>query len=92
MPFAPLVSGRIWQTLEAKDKENITDLVKQQLDAQIKDIVTTELGLIDKFKASGIAFKSASNYNPAPVIAEFDKVWLPKAPQIAELRKIGATL
>ena len=92
MPFAPLVSGRIWQTLDAKDKALITDLVKQQLDAQIKDIVTTELGLIDKFKASGIAIKSATNYNPAPVIAEFDKVWLPKAPQIAELRKIGAAL
>jgi len=26
------------------------------------------------------------------VIAEFDKIWLPKAPVLAELRKIGATL
>jgi hypothetical protein len=26
------------------------------------------------------------------VIAEFDKVWLPKAPVLAELRKVGATL
>jgi len=92
MPFAPLVSGRIWKTLDGKDKALITDLVKQSLDAQIKDIVTTELGLIDKFKASGITIKSDAGYNPAPVIAEFDKIWLPKAPQIAELRKIGATL
>ncbi|MGF6348536.1 TRAP transporter substrate-binding protein [Variovorax sp. W2I14] len=92
MPFAPLVSGRIWQTLDAKDKALITDLVKQSLDTQIKDIVTTELGLIDKFKGSGIAIKSGEGYNPASIIAEFDKVWLPKAPQIAELRKIGAAL
>lgn len=92
MPFAPLVSGRIWQTLDAKDKDLIRDLVKHALDAQIKDIVTTELGLIDKFKASGIAFKSDSGYNPAPIIQEFDKLWLPKSPQIAELRKIGAAL
>ena len=92
MPFAPLVSGRIWQTLDAKDKALITDLVKQSLDAQIKDIVTTELGLIDKFKASGIAFKSEAGYNPAPIIQAFDKIWLPKAPQIAELRKVGAAL
>ena len=92
MPFAPLVSGRIWQTLDAKDKALITDLVKQSLDAQIKDIVTTELGLIDKFKASGIAFKSEAGYNPAPIIEAFDKMWLPKAPQIAELRKVGAAL
>ena len=92
MPFAPLVSGRIWQTLDAKDKALITDLVKQSLDAQIKDIVTTELGLIDKFKTSGIAFKSDAGYNPAPIIEAFDKMWLPKAPQIAELRKVGAAL
>ena len=92
MPFAPLVSGRIWQTLDAKDKALITDLVKQSLDAQIKDIVTTELGLIDKFKTSGIAFKSEAGYNPAPIIEAFDKMWLPKAPQIAELRKVGAAL
>jgi hypothetical protein len=26
------------------------------------------------------------------VIAEFDKLWLPKAPVLAELRKIGATI
>ena len=92
MPFAPLVSGRLWKTLDAKDKTLITDLVKQSLDAQIKDIVTTELGLIDKFKASGLAIKGEGSYNPAPIIEAFDKVWLPKAPQIAELRKIGATL
>ena len=69
MPFAPLVSGRIWQTLDAKDKALITDLVKQSLDAQIKDIVTTELGLIDKFKTSGIALKSEAGHNPAPITA-----------------------
>ena len=92
MPFAPLVSGRIWQTLDAKDKALITDLVKQSLDAQIKDIVTTELGLIDKFKTSGIAFKSEAGYNPTPIIQAFDKIWLPQAPQIAELRKVGAAL
>lgn len=92
MPFAPLVSGRIWQTLDAKDKALITDLVKQSLDAQIKDIVTTELGLIDKFKATSLVIKNDTAFNPAPLIAEFDKLWLPKAPTIAELRKIGATL
>jgi TRAP-type C4-dicarboxylate transport system substrate-binding protein len=92
MPFAPLVSGRIWQGMDAKDKELIRKLVAQSLDAQINDIVTTEAGLIEKFKGSGIAFKTAGNYNPDGIIQEFDKLWLPKAPQIAELRKAGATL
>ena len=92
MPFAPLVSGRIWQGMDAKDKELIRKLVAQSLDAQINDIVTTEAGLIEKFKGSGIAFKTAGNYNPDGIIQEFDKLWLPKAPQIAELRKVGAAL
>ena len=64
MPFAPLVSGRIWQGLDAKDKDVIRKLVAQSLDAQINDIVTTEAGLIEKFKGTSIAFKTASSFNP----------------------------
>ena len=70
----------------------IRRLVAQSLDAQINDIVTTEAGLIDKFKATPIAFHTAAAFNPDGLIAEFDKLWLPKAPQIAELRKAGASL
>ena len=62
------------------------------LDAQINDIVTTEAGLIEKFKGTSIAFKTAAAFNPDSTIQEFDKLWLPKAPQIAELRKAGASL
>ena len=92
MPFAPLVSGRIWQTLDAKDRSLITELVRTQLDVQIRDIVTTELGLVDKFKATDIKIKNDPGFDPAPLIAEFDRIWVPKAPAIAELRKVGATL
>ena len=92
MPFAPLVSGRIWQTLDAKDKDLVRGLVEKALTAQINDIVTTEADLIGKFKQTGIAYKNDSGYDPKPTIEAFDKMWLPKAPQIAELRKVGATL
>jgi TRAP-type C4-dicarboxylate transport system substrate-binding protein len=64
MPFAPLVSGRIWQGLDAKDRELIRRLVAQSLDAQINDIVTTEAGLIEKFKAA----RSAPPCNHAPAV------------------------
>ena len=92
MPFAPLVSGRIWQGLDAKDKDLVRALVNQALIAQSNDIVTTEAGLIDKLKQSSVNFKSVSNYDPQPVIKKFDDMWAAKAPAIAELRKIGATL
>lgn len=92
MPFAPLVSGRVWKDLDAKDKELIRGLVRQSLDAQIRDIVTTELGLIERFKAVPFAIRTEPGLDTAALAREFDKVWLPKAPQIAELRKVGATL
>jgi TRAP-type C4-dicarboxylate transport system substrate-binding protein len=92
MPFAPLVSGRVWQTLADKDKDLLRGLVRQSLDAQINDIVTTEQGLIEKFKAAPIAFKTEPSLNTAAITRDFDKIWLPKAPQIAELRKVGASL
>jgi len=92
MPFAPLVSGRVWQTLADKDKDLLRGLVRQSLDAQINDIVTTEQGLIEKFKAAPIAFKTEPSLHTAAITQDFDKIWLPKAPQIAELRKVGASL
>lgn len=64
----------------------------QSLDAQINDIVTTEAGLIEKFKGTSIAFKTASAFNPDSTIQEFDKLWLPKAPQIAEAPQGGTSL
>lgn len=92
MPFAPLVSGRVWQTLQDKDKDLIRNLVRQALDLQINDIVTTDQGLIEKFRAAPIPVKSEPNLNTAALAREFDTIWLPKAPQIAELRRIGASL
>jgi TRAP-type C4-dicarboxylate transport system substrate-binding protein len=92
MPFAPLVSGRVWQGLPAKDKDLIRGLVRASLDAQIKDIVTTELGLIERFKAAPFPIRTEPSLQIEPIVAEFDKLWLPKAPQIAELRKVGASL
>ena len=92
MPFAPLFSGRVWQTLDAADRDLIRQLTTQALDLQIADIVTTEAGLIEKFKQTPIVFRDTAGFDPKPAIEAFDKVWLPKAPQIAELRAVGATL
>ena len=39
-----------------------------------------------------VGFQAAADFKPDGLIAEFDKLWLPKAPQITELRKVGASL
>lgn len=92
MPVAPLFSGRVWATLDAKDRDLVRQLTSQALDGQINDIVTTEVGLLDKLKKESIAIRDISAFDTKPAIEAFDKIWLPKAPQIAELRAVGAKL
>lgn len=92
MPFAPLVSGRVWQGLPDKDRSLVRDLVRQALSAQIQDIVSTEAGLVEKFKATGLPMRSEPALNIEPLVKAFDQLWLPKAPQIAELRAAGRSL
>ncbi|MFT3721170.1 TRAP transporter substrate-binding protein [Pseudorhodoferax sp.] len=92
MPFAPLVSGRVWAALPEPDKELIRAQVARSLDAQIREIADTEPALLEKFKATGIAMKTEPAASMEASIQAFDALWLPKAPAIAELRKVGATL
>ena len=92
MPVAPLFSGRIWATLDGKDRDLIRQLTSQALDGQINDIVTTEVGLLEKLRKESIVIRDINAFDNKPAIDAFDKIWLPKAPQIAELRAVGAKL
>lgn len=92
MPVAPLFSGRVWATLDAKDRDLVRQLTSQALDGQINDIVTTEVGLLEKLKKESITIRDINTFDTKPAIEAFDKIWLPKAPQIAELRAVGAKL
>ena len=60
--------------------------------SQINDIVTTEVGLLEKLKKESISIRDLGSFDTKPAIEAFDKIWLPKAPQIAELRAVGAKL
>lgn len=92
MPVIALASGRVWQALPAADKELITKVVKKQLDRQIDELAANEPKLVAQFKAASIPVKTANPADAAAVVAEYDKIWLPKAPVLAELRKVGKTL
>jgi tripartite ATP-independent transporter DctP family solute receptor len=92
MPMAAVVSGRVWQSLPAADKELITRAVKKNLDIQIDELAGAEPQLIENFKATSVPVRQVAVGDTEAVIAEFDKLWLPKAPVLAELRKVGATL
>jgi TRAP-type C4-dicarboxylate transport system substrate-binding protein len=92
MPVIALVSGRVWTTLPDADKEVITKTVKAALDTQVDELAGNEPKLIEQFRAAPITIRTANRADAEAVVAEFDKVWLPKAPVLADLRKVGATL
>ncbi|QCK84441.1 TRAP transporter substrate-binding protein [Phreatobacter aquaticus] len=92
MPMAAVVSGRVWQTLSPADRELITKAVKAILNDQINELAAGEPQLIENLKGTGLPIRQVAVADTEAVIAEFDKIWLPKAPILAELRKVGATL
>ena len=91
MPCVALASGRVWKDVPAADRELITKLTKEALDAQIDATVANEAKLLEEF-GKAIAIKDVQVADAGKVIAEYDKIWLPKAPNLADLRKLGATL
>jgi len=92
MPFAAIVSGRVWQTFSAADKDLITKLVKETLDEQIDGLAGNEPNLIENFKKAPIPIRQVAVADTEAIIAAFDKIWLPQAPIIANLRKVGASI
>jgi len=92
MPFAAVVSGRVWQTFSASDRDLITKTVKEVLDIQMDGIVSTEPGLVESFRKAPIPIRQVAVNDTDAVIAAFDKIWLPQSPVIANLRKIGASI
>lgn len=92
MPMAAIVSGRVWQSLSAADKELITTAMKKTLDEQIDELAGAEPALIENFRKAPIPIRQVATADTEAVIASFDKIWLPKAPVLAELRKVGATI
>ena len=92
MPVIALVSGRVWQGMPAADRDLIARAVRSALDAQINELAGNEPKLIEQFRATGIPFRAANRADAEAVVAEYDKIWLPKAPILAELRKAGQSL
>lgn len=92
MPMIALVSGRVWQSLPQADRELITRATRAALDVQIDETVTNEPKLMKQFEANPITVKKAEVADSEAIIKEYDKIWLPKAPVLADLRKAGASL
>lgn len=92
MPVIALVSGRVWQTVSAPDRELIARTVKAELDTQIDEIAVNEPRLIENFRATNVPYRNANPRDAEAVVAEWDKIWQPKAPILAELRAAARSI
>ncbi|RCS22898.1 TRAP transporter substrate-binding protein [Phyllobacterium salinisoli] len=91
MPCVALASGRVWKGLPEADRELVTRLTKAALDEQIDATVANEPKRLEEF-GKVITIKDVEVADAGKIIDAYDKIWLPKAPVLADLRKIGATL
>ena len=92
MPVIALVSGRVWQAMPAGDRDIITRAVRAALNTQIDELAENEPKLIEQFRATKIPMRNAVAADAEAVVAEYDKIWLPKAPILAELRRAGKSI
>lgn len=92
MPVIALVSGRVWQTVSAPDRDLIARTVKAELDTQIDEIAVNEPRLIENFRATNVPYRNANPKDAEAVVAEWDKIWQPKAPILAELRAAARSI
>lgn len=92
MPVVALVSARVWQGVPNADRELIARTVRAELDRQIDELAENEPRIVEQFRAAPIAVRDANPADAEAVVAEFDRQWLARAPNIAELRQVGRTL
>lgn len=92
MPAAAVASGRVWMAMPESDREIISGAVRTVLDQQIDSLAGEEPALIEKFRETGIPMHDVPVEDTTAIVEAFDRIWLPKAPAIAALRDVGATL
>ena len=80
MPMAAVVSGRVWQSLPAADRELITKTVKSTLDAQIDELAGNEPKLIENFKNAPIPIRQVTPRIPRPSLPSLTGSGCPRRP------------
>ena len=92
MPVIAVFSGRVWATLSEEDRELIRNITQEALVEMNQQIVNNEQGILEELEKTGIKMTVASDDEAAAVIEQWDEMWIERAPNIPELRAVGARL
>lgn len=92
-PMVGIVSGRTWKGMSGDDRKMITSLMQKHLNVVLDKTEETERTFLPMLKAKpGLEVLEVSPEFYGDAVAEWDKIWLPKASGIPALRKEAAAL
>lgn len=91
-PMVGVASGRVWQGLDAKDKEIIQTAMGTALQSLFKDYAEVERDMLEKVKGSGIPVRAVGPEFFGDALKEYETIWLKKAPALEQLRAEAAKL
>jgi TRAP-type C4-dicarboxylate transport system substrate-binding protein len=87
-----LVSAKVWSDLPAGDQDVIRSVMQKHLEKMKQTIFAQERDFLEQLRRSplNVIEVDASLFGQA--VAEWDAIWLPKAPILKEMREIAARL
>lgn len=86
------VSGRTWARLSPEDQEIMRQLNRKYSDILIEKVAAQMGDNFAKLKATHLQIREVDTSFFGDVVAEWDKIWLPKAPVLKDLRAAAAQL
>jgi len=92
-PMVGIVSGRTWRDLSDEDKTLVSQLMRKHLDVVLdktEEVERTFLPMLKEKDSLQVLEVGQEFYGDA--LADWEKIWLPKAPGIPALRKEASAL
>lgn len=85
-PMVGLVSARVWSGLSEADRATITRLMRRHLDGVIATAIEEEGRFLAEVEKTGREVRHVGPEFFGEAIAEWERIWAPKAPTLGELR------
>lgn len=88
-PMIGLVSVARWRTLDPELRALVTSLMNEHFDRIAATYVDAELEYESELRASGIEVRAVGPEFFGPALAEWEAIWLEKAPVLVSLRRLA---
>lgn len=92
-PMVGIVSGRTWRDLDAGDRLAVSDLMKKHLNVVLDQTEEVERTFLPMLKEKpGLEVREVGQDFYGDALADWEKIWRPKAPGIDALREEAKNL